>query len=163
MSEIKCIQKELTGFFPPLSFQCSGNYLWIILGNESLHKLMLYLVREDWIKMKCFSPYSQSETVISSIHPDTFKIWNWRITPRKNYLLVSSIPVKFIRERPGILILSIDLRLHGNRGPSFQDTGRKCRQLNNGKPKLPTTLWNIWWTTLLLERTDLPTSCPKWT
>lgn len=74
----------------------------------------------------------------------------------------SSITVKFIRERPEILRLSTSLRLHGNWGPSSQGTGESCSQFSNRKPN-PHYSWTMWSTTLLPQRTDLPTSGPRWT
>lgn len=75
---------------------------------------------------------SQSETTIPSIHLDTFKIWNWRVTPSENSCLQHFRIL--IRERPEIRILSSDLRLHSNWDPSFQE-GLPFTKW--GKPKSP--------------------------
>lgn len=92
---------------------------------------MLYLVHENGEKNEKLLP-SQSETTIPSIHPDTFKIWNWRVTPSENSCL-QHLRI-LIRERPEIRILSSDPRLHSNWGPSFQGTRKNCLLLNQGSP-----------------------------
>lgn len=131
--------KELTGFSPSLSFECSSNYLWIILGNESFHKLRLYLVHEDGIKTRSCSPHSQRlQLLVFTLMPlkcGTFKMWKDH-TPWKFSSCLQHHRM-LMRERPEILTLSWDLRLHGKWGPSFQGVGKNCLLLNTEEPKSP--------------------------
>lgn len=145
---MKCTEKELTGSSPS-SFECSSNYLWIILENETFHKLMLYLVHEDGIKMKSFSPHSQR-----------LQFLVFTLIPLKHGI-EGSHPVKMlvfrilIRERPKIRILSSDLRLHNNWGSSFQGTRKNCLLLNKGSP-------NPHYILEYLVDNSAPPSSPRW-
>lgn len=111
---------------------------------------MLYLVHEGWIKMKRFSP--PWESMISTIHPDTFITWNLGSCTVKNQFLLSDYSEDG-RERPGFLFTDRDSL------PSEILPSRALKELPPAMQQEAnqTTLWKTWWMMLFRCGEDLPT------